>query len=308
LRAGAPLLLLALTACATQPFPAATGRSFRDRSFAPDMVVLPAGRFLMGSTVDETQRVGRRAETAAWERPQHDVLVNKPLAVSRYLVTFAEYDYFIKATGHAVGGNCNVIDAGKWQAQPQRSYLNTAFLQTPRHPVTCVTVADAEAYLTWLSKVTGHRYRLLHEAEWEYASRAGTRAWRWGGDAPETICRFANGADQSYDRARPGEPNTNKSCDDGYLFTNPVDAFPANAFGLYDMLGNLWQWTADCFTASYAAAPAEASQAVAGGDCGQHIIRGGSWHSYPNALRSAARFALPTDMRSASIGFRVLRE
>ena len=274
----------------------------------PEMVLVPAGQFLMGSTEDETTRVGRRAETAAWERPQHRVTVSKPFAVSRFLVTQGEYDHFIKASGHEVGGKCTVIADGKWQAQLQRSYLDTAFAQTARHPVTCVTVADAEAYVAWLSTATGHRYRLLHEAEWEYVARAGTRGWRWNGDAPESICHIANGADQSYDRARPGEPNANKSCDDGYLFTNPVDAFPANAFGLHDMLGNLWQWTADCFTASYEKAPAYAAQPVTGGDCGQRVIRGGSWHNYPDALRSAARFALPNDMRSASIGFRVLRE
>jgi formylglycine-generating enzyme required for sulfatase activity len=168
-------------------------------------------------------------------------------------------------------------------------------------------VADAEAYLQWLSALTGHRYRLLREAEWEHAARAGTSTGRWWGDDRGTLCRHANGADRSYDRFRPGEPAVNRECDDGYVFTNPVDAFPANPFGLHDMLGNLWQWTADCFVENYDAAPADAAQPVLDGDCSRRVIRGGSWHNYPDALRSAARFALPVTMRSSSIGFRVAR-
>ena len=169
-------------------------------------------------------------------------------------------------------------------------------------------IPDAEAYVAWLTKSTGHEYRLLHEAEWEYAARAGTAESRWGGDDPAALCRFANGADLSYDKARPGEPNTNKTCDDGYVFTNPVNAMPANPWGLHDMLGNLWQWTADCFTPKYSAGPSVATVAIAGGDCTQRVVRGGSWHNYPDALRSAARFALPNTLRSSSIGFRVLRQ
>ncbi len=272
------------------------------------MVVIPAGRFLMGAAEDETTRAGRRAETAAWERPRHEVRVAMPLAVSRFLVTVAEYDYFIRASGYPIGRNCTVIAEGIWQAQLQRDYRDTGFVQTRNHPVTCVTVADAEAYVAWLTNSSGHSYRLLHEAEWEYAARAGTRESRWAGDDPAALCRFANGADLSYDRARPGEPNTNKSCDDGYVFTNPVAALPPNPWGLHDMLGNLWQWTADCFTPNYATAPSAASLAVTEGDCSQRVIRGGSWHNYPDALRSAARFALPDRLRSSSIGFRVLRQ
>jgi formylglycine-generating enzyme required for sulfatase activity len=300
--------MLALAACAASPYPAGTGHRFRDRPFAPEMVVIPAGRFVMGATEAETTHAGRRAETAAWERPRHEVRVAMPLAVSRFLVTVAEYDYFVRASRYAVGRNCTVIAEGIWQAQSQRDYRDTGYAQTADHPVTCVTVADAEAYVGWLTKITGHQYRLPHEAEWEYAARAGTQESRWRGDDPVTLCQFANGADLSYERARPGEPNTNKACDDGYVFTNPVDALPANPWSLHDMLGNLWQWTADCFTPDYTAAPSVASLAITGGDCTQRVIRGGSWHNYPDALRSAARFALPNTLRSSSIGFRVLRQ
>ena len=147
---------------------------------------------------------------------------------------------------------------------------------------------------------TGHRYRLLHEAEWEYAARAGTTASRWWGDEHKAICAHANGADQSYDRAYPGDAKSNVSCDDGFVQSSPVDAFPANPFGLHDMIGNVWQWTADCFVADPAAS-------LEGADCTRRAIRGGSWHNFPDALRAAARFWLPRDLRSSSVGFRIVR-
>lgn len=288
-------------------FPVVVGQSFHDRATAPEMVVIPPGRFTMGSPESETTREGRRAETAAWERPQRTVTLSQPIAVARYFVTVAEYSQFFSATQRVQTDGCNVVDAGQWQLQARRSWSDPAFAQTARHPVTCVTVADAQAYADWLSSQTGHRYRLLHEAEWEYAARAGTTTSRWWGEDPATLCRHANGADLSYDRVRPGEPAVNRRCDDGFVFTNPVEAFPANPFGLHDMLGNLWQWTADCFVEQFAAAPADASSVIEGGDCTRRAIRGGSWHNYPDALRSAARFALPPTLRSASIGFRVVR-
>jgi formylglycine-generating enzyme required for sulfatase activity len=317
------LLLLACTGCATHGgptgapavaavvaapgFPAAIGQRFRDAPYAPELVVIPPGSFIMGSTDAETTREGRRAETAAWERPQHRVDVATPLAVGRYFVTRGEYAEFVAATQRVTPDPCNVIDGGKWQPEMGRSFADPAFPQTDTHPATCVVVADAEAYAQWLSARTGHRYRLLHEAEWEYAARAGTSTSRWWGDERSTLCAHANGADLSYDRARAGEPAVNRSCDDGYVFTNPGDAFPPNPFGLHDMLGNLWQWTADCFVAGYDQASTDASADVVGGDCTRRAIRGASWHNYPDALRSAARFALPPTMRSASIGFRVVR-
>ncbi len=288
-------------------YPVAVGVSFRDRDDTPELVVIPAGQFTMGAGEAEATREGRRAETAAWERPKRPVAVSRPLAVGRHLVTVGEYASFVAATRRSHSGGCNVVDGGRWQVQANRSWSDPAFEQSARHPVTCVAVADAEAYAAWLSSITRHRYRLLHEAEWEYAARAGTATSRWWGDERRSLCRHANGADLSYDRARPGEPAVNRSCEDGFVFTSPVDAFPPNPFGLHDMLGNLWQWTADCFVPQSAGEPAEASDPVIGGDCSQRAIRGASWHNYPDALRSAARFALPVTTRSASIGFRIMR-
>ena len=288
-------------------FPAAIGRSFRDQPYTPELVVIPTGTFTMGASAKEAARERRNAESAAWERPEHVVVVAAPLAVGRFLVTVGEYRHFVTATGRLHADGCTVLDRGEWQLQAQRSYANPAFAQTERHPVTCVTVADAEAYARWLTDETGFQYRLLHESEWEFAARAGTVTARWLGDERHSLCRHANGADLSYDRMRPGDPSVNRSCDDHFAYTNPVDSFPANPFGLHDMLGNLWQWTADCFVSDYRTAPAVASKPIEGGDCARRVIRGGSWHNSPDALRSAARYSLPVTMRSASIGFRIVR-
>jgi formylglycine-generating enzyme required for sulfatase activity len=224
--------------------------------------------------------------------------------VGRYLVTVAQFDRFVKATGRNVFGGCTVDMAGTWGLGATRSYLDPAFPQTEEHPAVCVTWDDAKAFADWLSAQTGHRYRLLHEREFEYASRGGTTTARWWGDGQEDLCRHANGADQSFDRANPGDPKANLTCDDGYAGTSPVGRFPANPFGLHDMVGNAWEWTADCFRDNYDPATPQPPD----DGCKRRAIRGGSWHNYPNVLRAANRFWLSPDNRSSSIGFRLARE
>jgi formylglycine-generating enzyme len=286
---------------AASGFPAAPGGAFRDQPFAPEMVVIPGGAYVMGSSEAETTREKRAPAAAAFERPQHEVAV-APVAIGRFHVTRAEFDGFVKATGRTGLGNCIVNKAGKWGPEPKRSYLDTLFPQGPRHPAVCVTWDEARAYAEWLSQQTGHRYRLIRETEWEYAARAGATTARWWGDEPGDLCRRVNGGDLSYDKGSPGDPNTNRACDDGFFGTNPVDHFPANPFGLHDMFGNAWQWMADCFRDRYdAPMPAE-------DDCKRRAIRGGSWHNPPNNLRAANRFWLAPSTRSTSIGFRVARE
>jgi formylglycine-generating enzyme len=287
-------------------YPVAVGASFSDQPYAPELVVIPPGSFMMGSTEEETTREGRRADTAAFERPTHMVVLSRALAVGRFLVTRREYGIFVAATNRPAPNGCNVLD-GKWQFEAHRSFADTAYPQTDLDPATCVDLEDTAAYAAWLSRRTGHAYRLLHEAEWEYAARAGTQTSRWwGGDRTE-ICRHANGADQSYDRTYPGDAHVNTGCDDRFVQSNPTNAFSPNPFGLYDMIGNVWEWIGDCFAPTYAAAPSDASAPITNGDCTRRVIRGGSWHNYPDALRSAARFWLPPDMRSSSVGFRLAR-
>jgi formylglycine-generating enzyme required for sulfatase activity len=220
------------------------------------------------------------------------------------MVTVAEFDRFAKATQRAVFDGCNVNDAGVWALEAKRSYLDPAFPQTPANPVVCVTWPDAEAYVEWLSAQTGHHYRLIQEREFEYAERAGSETARWWGDSQDDLCKYANAADQSFNKAFPGDKQANLACDDGYGGTAPGGKFPANAFGLYDMAGNAWEWMGGCFRETYA--PTTPEPAVEG--CQRRPIRGGSWHNYPNVIRSATRFWLPPTMRASSTGFRVARD
>ena len=183
---------------------------------------------------------------------------------------------FVAATGRDMQGGCDIYD-GNWRRRPDSSWENPGFPQTGSHPVTCASWSDAKAYAAWLSKTTGQRYRLPSASEWEYAARAGGAAVMPWADA-SGACSGANVADQSAARRYPGW--TVFGCDDGFAFTAPVGSFKANAFGLNDMLGNVFQWTEDCWRADYAGAPIDGS-ARTGGDCSDHELRGGSWFSTP---------------------------
>jgi sulfatase modifying factor 1 len=288
-------------------YPVPVGAAFRDLAWSPELIVLPRGGFTMGSTEAETMREARAPEVAGWERPRHRVEVTSPLAVGKFPVTRADFRRFVAATRRALPGGCTVMTDGKWVQDDGKSYEDAGFSGGDRLPAMCVTWQDAKEYAAWLSEQTGHRYRLPREAEYEYAVRGGTTTARWWGDSAAGQCLHANGADISFDKVAPGDPKTDTSCDDGFPYANPVGAFPPNPFGLYDMLGNVWEWTADCFRDSYADAPADASAPVESGDCADRVIRGGSWHNYSNVLRSANRFRLPVGMRSGSLGFRIVR-
>jgi formylglycine-generating enzyme required for sulfatase activity len=168
-------------------------------------------------------------------------------------------------------------------------------VQTNNDPAVCVSWYDAKAYVDWLSRRTGKSYRLLTETEWEYTARAGTRTARWWGDDPAKGCDAANVADLSAkDRFTDWEV---ANCRDGALFTSPVGSYRANGFGLYDMLGNVWQWVEDC-------APDGRSEAT----CSQRTMRGGSWHSNPRYVRSAVRRVDAAESGYAAYGIRVARD
>jgi formylglycine-generating enzyme required for sulfatase activity len=165
---------------------------------------------------------------------------------------------------------------------------------------------DAQAYVAWLSAKTGHVYRLPTEAEWEYAARAGTTTARYGSDNPAELCRYSNVGDLDYSEQHPGDSEVNRACRDGYAFTSPVGSFPPNQFGLYDMLGDVMDWTEDCWNANYSGAPTDGT-AWQSGDCGRRVARGGSWDADLSGVRSANRRAPPTSTRNTTLGFRVAR-
>ncbi|NBQ70638.1 MAG: TIR domain-containing protein, partial [Nitrosomonadaceae bacterium] len=241
------------------------GQTFRDKlksgGEGPLMVVIPAGRFLMGSPDDEPERRND-------EGPQHEVHIAKPFAMGVFEVTFAEYDQFCQKTGRDKPGDEN------WGRE--------------NRPVIDVSWHDAQLYCAWLSELTGQSYRLPNEAEWEYASRAGT------------ITPFYTGETINFDQANYGQIREK---------TLPVGSFAPNAFGLYDMHGNVWEWTQDCWHENYRNAPDNGSAWLEanGGNCDRRVVRGGSWSGNPLNLRSALRFRLITYEANKFLGFRIAR-
>jgi formylglycine-generating enzyme required for sulfatase activity len=282
-------------------FPVPVGQGFRDCPECPEMMVIPSGSFRMGSPAGEA---GRDPD----EGPQRQVTVRAPLAVGRHAVTVGQYRAFAQATGRGDGGSCFVWTGSRWENRQGLGWRNPGFGQGDEHPVVCVSWEDAQAYARWLSQRTGHRYRLLTEAEWEYAARAGTTTRWWWGENEAQQCRHANGADQTARAQVSGASGWAVApCTDGFAHTAPVGRFLANRFGLHDMGGNAWQWVEDCYRDSYAGAPSDASQAVTTGDCASRVLRGGSWNDSPQLLRSAFRDRLTPGGRYDNYGFRVAR-
>jgi formylglycine-generating enzyme required for sulfatase activity len=241
------------------------GDTFREcAKDCPEMVVLPAGMFVMGSPLDEK---GRHES----EGPQHEVTISKPFAVSKFEVTFDNWEACVSY------GDCPVVgDSGFGRGQ---------------QPVINLSWADAQHYVAWLVRMTGKAYRLLSEAEWEYAARAGTQTtYSWGNEL--------------------GEGNANcKGCGSQWddQQTAPVGSFAANAFGLHDLHGNVFEWVEDVWHDGYQGAPSDGSVWIEAGDVGRRRLRGGSWDYPPENLRSAARAWFHPDERDGSIGFRLAR-
>lgn len=275
----------------------ALGEPFRDCADCPAMMMVPAGEFVMGAPGDEE---GRFEE----EGPTHRVRI-AGFAVGLTPVTRHEYGIFVRATGRGHAPGCNAMsDAGEWTTERGLTWRSPGFEQADDHPVVCVSWDDAQAYVRWLSERAGRSYRLLSESEFEYAARAGTTTtFPWGVRTGEA-CDYANGFDASAKRLHPDWPAF--ACDDGYAHTSPVEAFPANAFGLRVMTGNVYQWVQDCFEDSYAGAPADGA-AWARPPCKARVIRGGSWLNGARGLRAAMRDRDPQAGRYTNIGIRVAR-
>jgi formylglycine-generating enzyme required for sulfatase activity len=241
--------------------------SFREcAKDCPEMIVIPAGSFRMGSPATEK---GRDDD----EDPQHEVVIPTPFAVSRFVVTFADWDACV-----SVGG-C-----------PQEGRAGDRGWGRGIRPVIYVSWDDAQAYVAWLSGMTGKAYRLLSEAEWEYAARAGsTTAYFWGEEIGKNNAN-CNGCGSQWDTRQP----------------SPVGSFKPNAFGLHDMAGTVWQLVQDCYHGNYDGAPDDGSAWISGG-CGFRVVRGGSWGGNPELLRSAWRGRVTTGFWDYYLGFRVGR-
>ena len=276
------------------------GDVFRDCDTCPEMVVIPAGEFMMGSLYG-----GEYGEPQDTESPMHGVRVGR-FALGRYEVTRQEYAAFVEATGHRSHA-CRVFHPGHgWTSHDDASWQRPGFGQESRHPVVCVSWEDAQTYVRWLGQETGASYRLPSEAEWEYAARGGTTTHRYWGNASSSQCEYANGADEAAAKRIDSDLGV-VACDDGAAYTAPVGSYSANGFGLRDMLGNVWEWVEDCWYGDYVGAPSDGTAWTRGGDCGRRVVRGGSWYNDDVSLRASARGRYRVGDRSYIAGFRVAR-
>lgn len=268
------------------------------------MVGLPGGSFQMGSSPEEiawATALGTK-QILRDEQRAHQVEVPR-FSISITEITRDQFDAFMRATRYGGGGPC--ADAhGRLFGSTDGDWRAPGFEQDGNHPIVCVSWDDATAYARWLSKTTGKAYRLPREDEWEYAARAGSTAGRHWGWNNADACRYANVNDTTAGAALQRSAKTVFPCTDGYVYTAPVGRFQSNGFGLYDMMGNVWEWTDGCPDSD--AGPPAFKPALASGAC-LRIIRGGSWYDAPWAIRSATRLAGPGDTRSRNMGFRVVR-
>ncbi len=285
-----------------------SGQVFRGCPDCPQMVVIPPGSFLMGSSESDSSRdiaavtglyrefAKRAAEGASRaEYPQHTVTIGRKFALGKYPVTWGEFQAFIHETGYVADGPCTVSINHHYFQSSDASWGSPGYVQSDQSPVVCVSWNDAKAYITWLNKKVAQAnkpnravYRLPTEAEWEYAARARTITARWWGDEIGSNKAVCTGCGSRWDEMQAA----------------PVGSFAPNAFGLYDMIGNVSQWTEDCQSADYGGAPNDGS-AWLRDRCIQRTARGGGWTSDSWAVRSAYRTHFALTRRLSSLGFRL---
>jgi formylglycine-generating enzyme required for sulfatase activity len=263
--------------------------SFKDCPDCPEMVVVPAGSFTMGSPDGEP---GREPS----EGPLRLVKISEPFAVGKFAVTRAEFSAFVTATGYVGDDGCYASTAVGWKRLRGRSWRSPGLAQDDGHPVVCVSWHDAKAFVEWLARKTGKQYRLLSEAEREYAARARTTTPFWWGLTISTSQANYDGS-RTYGEGSAGEWRKT---------TVSADSFRANPWGLHNVHGNVWEWVEDCWHDSYQGAPADGS-AWTTGSCDRRVLRGGSWIDAPGLLRAASRFRYRPDYRDFDSGFRVAR-
>ena len=283
------------------------GGKFRDCPDCPEMVVVPAGSYRMGSPSWEQ---GRDDD----EGPVHEVTFAAPFALGVYEVTVAEFGRFVDETGYRTAAErypetgCRTLEQptrNKWEYTAGRSWRDLEYEIEGDQPVVCVSWNDAKEYAAWLAENTGMPYRLPSEAEWEYAARAESETKYHFGNDEAQLCVYGNVADET--PLPNGNTWTNKAaCSDGAVYPTRVGAYRPNAFGLHDVHGNVWEWTEDCWNKRYGGAPGDGS-AWKSGDCAKRVLRGGSWLNAPSILRAANRLWNSSGIRNVYYGFRVAR-
>lgn len=321
-------LLISLPAWASEPAPSLP--THLDNLLGMRLVLVPAGEFMMGSDEapealekDYPQYERRRFVELSDEAPVHKVRITHSFYLGQYEVTVGQFRKFLELSGYVpesvadgTGGYGYNPDYDPRTSQrgdafdgrnPKYSWRNPGFPQNDNHPVVNVTWNDAQALANWLSKQEGARYRLPTEAEWEYAARAGTRTRYCNGDDPQSLLKVANTFDADTQKNWQQWKQHALAGHDGYAFTAPVGSFSPNAFGLYDMHGNAWEWVADWYDENYyAQSPLDDPQGPKDGRV--RVRRGGSWHTWSLYARSSYRNWNNPDTRYTLVGIRLLRE
>ena len=308
-----------LTRAAVQESKEADGKKQITNSIGMKLMLIPAGEFMMGSreSAEETAAfftktcgLDLKADYFKNEHPQHRVRITRPFYLGKYNITRGQFRQFVDNTGYKTDAEKDGKGGYGWNVKefkqkPEYTWRNVGFEQTDEHPMVNVSWNDAAAFCKWLSRKEGKTYRLPTEAEWEYACRAGTTTRYYICDDPETLAQVGNVADATAKAKFPDWTYTIKASD-GYVFTAPVGSFRPNAFGLYDMHGNAWQWCADWYGKKYyAVSPMDDPTGPASGK--YRVLRGGSWFNKLYNARSATRNKGMPDFRLGDTGFRVAR-
>ena len=264
----------------------------KDCPYCPELVGLPAGIALLGSSPDEPDR-------HTDEGPVQEVAV-KAFAIGKYEVTKSQWQIFTQQTGYKTSLECLTWRGDSYDKPPQLSWQQTGFEQTDNHPVVCVSWQDAKAYSQWLSKTSSKQYRLPTEIEWEYAAKAGQGLVPFPWPKGESACNRANFADLSLLVIHPKWPLG--ACNDGFEYTSPVGSFAPNPWGLFDMQGNAMEWVASCYSTVIN------PHAEKNSDCPKRVVKGGSWDMREKYLRNAHRERAAAFIRTTGLGFRVVRD
>ena len=282
----------------------ALGQTIKDCADCPEMVVIPAGSFTMGSSAAEQALAvpaGLPETITRRESPQYQVSI-RSFAAGRYAISKVEFAAFVRAKSYQTeaerGDGCAVFNGKDLKRDAAYNWRNVGFVQTDNHPVVCVSWNDAQAYIGWLNQTSGQTYRLLSEAEREYATRGGSQSAFWWGDSISTAQANYGGTGPSYNGSPKGEYRQ---------ATVPVNSFSPNPFGLYNVHGNVWEWVEDCWHDNYTGAPTDGSAWTTGCSENTWVLRGGSWIDDPSFLRSAFRNRGTPDDRYLANGFRLAR-
>ena len=281
--------------------PSFAQQTFSDCDECPTMVVVPAGSVMMGSAANAAYRRPR-------ERMQTRATIEKPFAMAATEVTLEQYRIFVQESNHQPVAlvregktllGCNYFDGTGYGFVARHNWQDPGFPQREDEPVVCVSWSDADQYAKWLTEKTGRNYRVPSSVEFEYAWRAGADTpWFWGTD-PDQACEFGNIADLTFGRLYPKRAKFH--CDDQYTYTTSVGRFEANAFGLYDMLGNAWEWTSDCWHNDLSEAPVNGTAWLQerGGDCDFRTPKGGGNERYEDD--EVHRLPLTKEVRAPAV-------